>query len=500
MESLVNVSKKIIYYVSNLGADKVSIIDGNSYSVIKEVEVGSRPQDIVVDEKNNVYIATDRNSKVTLIDHLYNTNKTWSMPNNGSIKLDSISQKIYVCNTEEICIYNISSGEILGRITGFIAADSMELDKSRKKLFVLDIFQNEIKVYDTTDFKLIKEYKEVGNTPSYIFMGENERYLYISNKGLNRGSYSGNISILDLETGKISYINFQEGSSIIDLDGNENFLYAANNGLHRIEVIDIINKKCIASISTTLPELQRIRLSPDEKLLLVTSKNSEGKGVLDRIDISKNVILDTFIFDEKNIVPYDIGIVIENKKIEEKNYISMNSNDKLQYENGSTILARKVLSTYKEKINFTKVCMEVSLKDDESLRIEDIIFENCNVIEESKSRKILESKEKYLILEYDFYIPYYIKCKNQNEEKYIIEGKLKGKQKARLYVSDYKEGNGVEYVVKSLTKLISSPIKKDNLITFDVSSIISTHAIIEDLVVIPFCNRCMEFKGDISYE
>ena len=287
---MANVRKKTIYYISNLSTGKVSIIDGDSYSVIKEVEVGPRPQDIVVDEKNNVYIATDRNSKVTLIDHLHNTNKTWYMPNNGNIKVDSISQKIYVCNTEEVCIYNLGNGDILGRITGFIAADSMELNKSRKRLFVLDIFQNEIKAYDTTDFNLIKVYKEVGNTPNFMFMGDSERYLYISNKGSNRGTYTGNVSILDLETGSVSYIDFQEGSSITDLDGSENFLYAANNGLHRIEVIDTINKKYIASISTTLPDLQRIRLSPDKKVLLVTSKDNEGKGVLDRIDVSNNVI------------------------------------------------------------------------------------------------------------------------------------------------------------------------------------------------------------------
>ncbi|WP_291651267.1 YncE family protein [Clostridium sp.] len=484
---MANVRRNTIYYISNLSTNKVSIIDGDSYSVINEIEVGPRPQDIVVDEKNNVYIATDRNSKVTIIEHLYNTNKTWHMPNNGNIKVDSISHKIYVCNTEEVCIYNLSNGEILGRITGFIAADSMELSKSRKKLFVLDIFQNEIKAYDTTNFNLIKVYKEVGNTPNYIFMEESERYLYISNKGSNRGAYTGNVYILDLETESISYIDLQQGSSITCLDGSGNFLYAANNGLHRIEVIDIINKKCIASISTTLPDLQRIRLSPDKKVLLVTSKNKEGKGVLDRIDVSNNVILDTFTFDEKNIVPYDIGIIIENNEIEEKFYLSINSNDKWKQEKGNTILAKKVLSTYKEKVNFPQVCVEISLKDNEILSIEDMIFENCNVIEESKSRKILESREKYLILEYDFHIPYYIKCKNQNEEKYIIEGKLKGKQKAKLYISDYREGNGMEYVVKSLTKLISSPIKKDNVIKFDVSSIISTHAIIEELVFIPFC-------------
>lgn len=497
---MVNVSKKNIYYVSNLGADKVSIIDGENYQIIKEVEIGPRPQDIVVDEKNNVYVATDRNGKVTIINPLYNTDKTWYMPNNGNIKVDSISQKIYVCDTEEICIYSLSSGERIGRITGFIAADSMELDKNRKKLFVLDIFQNEIKAYDTTDYHLIREYKEIGNAPNYIFMGDIERYLYISNKGINKVGYTGNVSILDLERGSISYIDFPEGSSVTDLDGDKNFLYAANNGLHRIEVIDTINRRCIASINTTLPEIQRIKLAPDKKVLLATSKNSEGKGVLDRIDIFNSVILDTFTFDDDNTIPYDIGIVSENNINEEKYCMSTNPNDKWKQEKGNTILAKKVLSTYKEKIIFSQVSVEISLRDDDILNIEEVIFENCTVIEESKNRKILENRDKYVILEYDFYIPYYIKCKNQKEEKYMIEGKLKGKQMATLYISDYKEDNGLEYAIKSLTKLISYPIIKDNLIKFDASSLISTHLIIEDLVFIPFCNQCMEFKGDKIYE
>ncbi|HBA02871.1 MAG TPA: hypothetical protein DCW51_02240, partial [Clostridium sp.] len=151
-----NKREKIIYYISHLGTGKVSIIDGDSYSIIKEIDVGPRPLSIIVDEKSNVYIASDRNSKVTLIEDLYDSNRTWNITNNGNIKVDFIAQKIYVCDTEEVCIYSLRSGEKLGCIKGFMAADSLELDKEKKKLFVLDIFKNEINVYDTSDFQLIK--------------------------------------------------------------------------------------------------------------------------------------------------------------------------------------------------------------------------------------------------------------------------------------------------------------------------------------------------------
>lgn len=488
---MVDKREKMIYYVSNLGTGTVSIIDGDSYSIIKEVEIGSRPQNIIVDEKNNVYIASDRNSKVTLIHDLYDSNKTWHMPNNGNIQVDSVAQKIYVCDTEEVCIYNLRTGEKIGCLTGFIAADSLELDKDKKSLFVLDILQNEIKVYDTSDFHLIKLFKDVGTSPNYILIGENEKYVYIANKGVNKGNCTGNISILDLESGNISYIDLQKGSVITALEQSGILLYAANSGLHKIEVIDILKRERIAMIKTTLPEVQRLRLSPDKKTLLVTSRSSDGKGVLDRIDTSSNVILDTFTFEKNNSIPYDIGVVSQSKlQVQEESFILTDSEDKLRQENGTTILAKKVLSTYQEKVIFPEVLIKVSSKEERIINIEEIIFQKCEIINETKNKKIIDSRKDYSILQYNFYIPYYIGYKDEQEQQYVVEGRLEGRQKATLYIPAYAEQQGVQFVINSFTKLTSTPVIINKNLKFDVSVLISTRVIVEEIVFIPLCKNC----------
>ncbi len=494
---MVKKREKNIYYVSHLRTGTVSIIDGDSYCIIKEIEVGPRPLNIIVDEKNNVYIASDRNGKVTLIEDLYDSNITWDITNNGNIKVDSIAQKIYVCDTEEVCIYNLRTSEKIGCIKGFIAADSLELDKKKKKLFVLDVFQNEIKVYDTLNFQLIKVYKDVGNAPSYILIGDDEKYIYISNKGINKGDYMANVSILNLENGDVSYINLPKGSAISSLEQSGILLYAANSGLHRIEVIDILKRACIATIKTTLPEVQRIRLSHDKKTLLATSRSTDGKGVFDRIDISNNVILDTFIFEKDNSIPYDIGVVTDNKfQVDEESFIFAESEDKGKQDNVTTILAKKVLSTYQEKIIFPQVSIEVYSKDEEIINIEDIRFQKCEIINETKNRKIIDSRRKYSILQYDFYIPYYIECMDEREEKYIIEGRLKGTQKATLYIPAYAEQEGIEFVVNSYAKITSTPIMINQKLKFDVSVLISTKVIVDEIVRIPFCKNCSDCRGD----
>ena len=490
-ESMVDKREKMIYYVSNLGTGRVSIIDGDSYDIIKEIEIGPRPQNIIVDERNDVYIASDRNSKVTLINDLYDSNKTWNMPNNGNIQVDSISQKIYVCDTEEICIYNLRTGEKICCITGFIAADSLELDKDKKKLFVLDILQNEIKVYDTSDFHLIKLYKGVGTSPNYILIAENEKYVYIANKGVNKGNYDCNISILDFESGNISYIHLQKGSVITALEQSGILLYAANSGLHRIEVIDILKRERIAIIKTTLPELQRLRLSPNKKTLLATSRSTDGKGVIDRIDTCSNTILDTFTFEQNNSMPYDIGVVIQSKlQVQEESFILTDSEDKLKQENGTTILAKKVLSTYQEKMIFQEVSIKVSSKEEGIINIEEIIFQKCEIINETKNRKIIDSRKEYSILQYKFYIPYYIGCKDEQEQKYVIEGRLEGTQKATLYIPAYAEQQGIQFVINSFTKLTSTPVIINKNLKFGVSVLISTRVIVDEIVFIPLCKNC----------
>lgn len=488
---MVDKREKMIYYVSNLGTGKVSIIDGDSYRTIKEVEIGPRPQNIIVDEKNNVYIASDRNSKVTLIHDLYDSNKTWHMPNNGNIQVDSIAQKIYVCDTEEVCIYSLRTGEKIGCLTGFIAADSLELDKDKKRLFVLDILQNEIKVYDTSDFHLIKLYKDVGTSPNYILIGANEKYVYISNKGVNKGNHTGNISILDIESGNTSYIDLQKGSVITDLEQSGILLYAVNSGLHRIEVIDIVKRERVAMIKTTLPELQKLRLSPDKKTLLVTSRSTDGKGVIDRIDTSSNVILDTFTFEQNNSIPYDIAVVTQSKlQVQEESFILTDSEDKLKQENGTTILAKKVLSTYQEKMIFSEISTKISSKDDGIINVEEIIFQKCEIINETKNRKIIDRRKEYSILQYNFYIPYYIGCKDEQEQKYVIEGRIEGTQKATLYIPAYAEQQGVQFVINSFTKLTSTPVIINKNLQFDVSVLISTKVIVEEILFIPYCKNC----------
>ncbi|MPW26707.1 hypothetical protein GC105_12995 [Alkalibaculum sp. M08DMB] len=493
---MLNNRESMIYYISNLTTGKVSIIGGDNNKIIKEVDVGSRPQNIIVDENDNVYIAS--NSKVTLIHDLYESDKTWNMPNNGNIQVDATAQKIYVCNTEEVCIYS-TTGEKTGCLTGFIAANNIELNMDKKHLFILDVLQCDIKVYDTTNLQLIKRYKDIGVAPKDMIIEPDEKYIYTANKGANRLNRTGNISIIDISTGSVSYIDFKKGTAITALQYRDNYLYAVNTGLNQIEVICVQERKTIANIKTTLPQIQRIKLSPNKKILFAISINNEGKSVVDKIDTNNNKVFETFTLNDNNSVPYDMGVIIQKKTekeeqleqdidIDDKPGALEESNNQIIQE-VTTILAKKVLSVYEEEMVFPQVSIQIPSRGQSMINTEEIVFKRCQIIDGTKDIKRMVNNKDYSILKYDFYIPYFIGSKDEYEQRYIMKGTIEGSQKAKLYLPAFAEEKGVQFIINTSTKLTSTPVILDRTLLFDVSVLVSTKAIIDEIVHIPSCKE-----------
>lgn len=498
-KSMFHKEEEAIYYVTHLNIGVISIISGEKLQIIKDLELGLRPNSIVVGEDNNIYIASDRNNEIIIIENIEKKKKVWSIPNNGNIQVDSVQSRLYVSNTEEIVVYNLNSGNRIGNIKGFMIADSLKLDKTSKNLFVLDVLQNEICVYDTFNFQLLKKYSNVGLGVSDFIIAENGKELYIANKGVRRFGKSGSISILDIKSGLVSYIGLPKGSIITTLEQSENYIYALNNGLHRIEVIDIPKRKRINSIKTSLPELQKIKLSLDKKKLIVSNKNNDGEGGIDIIDINTSSIINTLNFQHKNSFPYDIGILYRPKINEDRRLSKLpefNLKKELDTCDTISILAKKILATYEEKIIFNEVIIKLPNNYHKNLQIEDVDFQQCKMIKQNISRSFHDDHRDCLVLQYDFYIPYYSNLKSENEEGYVIEGRLAGKHKANLLIPINIEQQDLEFKIKSFTELTYKPTIVDDEIKFGVSVIISTKAVVEEIVAIPACKNCKWYTSE----
>lgn len=482
MSSLIN---KEIYYVSNLGENTVTIIDGENFRFIDEFKVGSRPYEIET-YNNKLYISIDRDNTILIVDHIEKTKKVINIPNNGHIKVNSIFSRVYISNTEELFIYEIDTLELIDRIKGFLAIDCISLSRDGKKIFILDIIQNKILVYDSLSLKLLKEYSDIGNYVNYISASEDNNYIYISDKITKNRKLSSRIIKLNLYSNKITYIELTPGSLITELQENNNFLYLVNKGLGRIDIVDINKNKLIKSIETTFNKPQKIKISKDKNKLLVTSLEFKGRGALDLIDLEKNNLENTFIFDEINTMPYNIGIVNEDIYINEEVMATDIASTKVESKNEVYILAKKIISSYEEKIIFQQEKIEINTKLE--IKVEKINFGKCIVNDESKLINFIENKKNYIKLNFEFIIPYYISCIGLDNEKVMFKGNLHGKQEAILYVTDKSELSELEFNVRSSNSLISTPYIKDNFIVFDTIATIGTYVTKEEILCLPFNN------------
>lgn len=302
-----------IYFISIVNKGKILIVDGISKNIIKEIDLGSRPRNIVIGEAGRVYVTNDMH--INIIEDLKAV-MNLDVPNNGNLQVDSLNKKIYICNTEEIYIYNLENGERTDSLTGFISAERLELDSNLKRLLVLDILERKIKVYNTDNLKLIDTYEKVGIAPYDFLLGEKGEHLFIANKGLRNRGYKCYINIIDLETKRMSNVEMPRGSSIKSLAQEGNYLYAANRALNRIDVIDIGRRKLVTEIKTSLPIVDRVGLSKDKEKLFAISRNQEGFSVVDIISTDEFTIKDSLNFESDNKV-HDIGDIVFYKSHDE---------------------------------------------------------------------------------------------------------------------------------------------------------------------------------------
>lgn len=479
---MINNSEKLIYYIADTSNGLIYIIDGETYNIIKEVEVGRRPQGIVVDERKNLYVANDRNGKVTLINDLYCIDRIFEMPNNGNIKVDNITSKIYVSNAYEVCVYDLITGEKIKCINEFIAADGLELDNIKKKLFVLDVLQNEIKVYDTEDFNMIKIYKDKRIFPKFMLLEKSGEYLYIANKLLSRNRNNEILYILNIENEVISEIYLDRDSAITWLEESEEFLYAINSGLKRIEIIDLAEKKSILSIKTTLPEIQKIRLSPHKDILVATSISNEGKGVIDIISLTNNKIIKTIEIKHKNSNPCGIEILPQNTFKLKVNKKEINRDCKVESKTKKTkALIKRILWTYEENIIFNNIFIKLNLEEADCIWIEEIKFKKCESLDILKNMLNIDTIRESSLLNYKFYIPFYIVCKDSKNISHIIEGKLEGVQNAKICMDDFEKYQDIDFIIKSITNVDGTPTIIDDVVSFNASCVISSMMVVDEV-------------------
>lgn len=461
---------KTNYYLS--GKDNIIyIIDEESLNIIEKVEVEQRLQDIVF-YSNKVYVASDRSNVINIIENNKIVDKLY-ITNNGKININLKNKEIYICNTDRIDIYNLNI-EIIETIKGFRAAYKIEFNEDFSKIYILDILSNEIKVYDIDTKKLVKVYKDIGETPIDFFVLENKNLIYILNKGIDGIKFLGEVVVINIFTEEIIKIEFPKGSLFKNMDLNDEYICISNYGLNRIDIININNLKAYGNIKATL-DIPIYAKIDGENLIVISEDNLQG-CVLDIIKIDRMKIEKSLNLYEKNIKAKKIDILmgkkelqsINNKEIKQKKYINSNEiiNDK--------IIIKRVFSEFKEEIVFNKVKMEIK-----NIKIiESVEFERWEIIKEN-TFKNASNEEKYADIRFEFKIPYNIIGFTENNEKVYIKGSILKSENIKVFLDNYKIEE-IDFSIKSNTNMLAEPIISESYMYADIISVIAVYTVIEE--------------------
>lgn len=469
------------YYL--IGKDnKIYFIDKESLKVIEKIEVEERLKDMFFYD-NRLYLVSDINNVINIIEDNKIIDKRY-INNNGEINIDLKTKEIYICNTEIIDIYNLKM-EKINTIKGFKAAYKIRFDKDFTKVYILDILDNKIKIYSTKTKKLIKTYKDIGETPIDFFIIEKYNLIYILNKGVDGVKFSGKLVGINILDDEANILEFSNGSLFSNMKSNDEFIFICNYGLNRVDVIDIKSMKIYKSIKTTFDIPLYIKL--DNENLIAVSEDSLKRCVLDIINLNNMKIEKSlnlyeeniqakkiYILDENNIIENINKVNIDKESYEKKKYIDHNSNIEIKNIINDKVIIKRVVSEYKGEINFDNLQIKVKGID----KVQNIEFERLEIIKDKTFKKISD-EEKYIDVKFEFKIPYNIVCFTKNNEKIYIKGSLLKAENIKMFIGNYKIED-IDFTIKSNAKILSEVIVNENNISMNIIFAINIYGSIEE--------------------
>ncbi|MEW8957003.1 YncE family protein [Clostridium sp.] len=395
-----SIIKKTLYYVANLGNNTITLIDGENNTKINTITLPFSPFTMILYE-DFIYIGGD-GEKIGIMNTIDNTLKYMDIENNGNIHIDKYSRRIYASNISEIGVYDIDSGKKLGLLKGFSIVDSIKIDNNR--LFTVDVFRKQLKVYDIKTMKIITKIKDIGIRPNNILISDDGKTVYISNEG-GIDEYSGNISVIDIEKNIVSTIDFPKNSSITSLYMKNDKIYALNKGLSSIDIIDLNTKYIEKSISILDPK--NFLIEGDR--LIVLSKASVDKMQLSLISINDYSVIKNIAIEEKNSYPYSVIAISKVMPLKVENEIS-NVEEKMELIDKSVKKGNNIIEIYNEVLSFKKLLVEIPENYVGPFILDRIIFNSGYIVKGLKD--ISKEKDKVVRIKFTLRVPYKLKIKD----------------------------------------------------------------------------------------
>ena len=491
-------SKKIFYCVTNIEAGTITIIDEKENSIVKTVFLGKRPFKMSLINKSKIYVPCDRDNNISIFDFINDNVERMNIPNNGVIEIDRLNEFLFVSDTSEIGIYELSTGNRIKKIEGFWAVSCIKLNKDMSKLYVLDKLLKELRIYSTSSFKLLYKIDNIGINPGPFLIEDNT--VYIAVEGYENETESSYIIKIDTESHRVTKLPLGIGSLIGYMAVKDNKLYATNITMNRIEVIDIKEFKVINSILSSLPQPTGLSITDYGDKLLVANRNCGGYGGIDIIDLASNSLIKSITMSSSNTQPYDvIEFSLAFPVMNDLSVTLTDSNMIREIEGPITIIKKRVFGAYNKNIKFSNVSVKLPNNEESEYTLQQIEFKNGFIVNNSEIGKVALKSSNFFRTEFKIRIPYIIYYVEECGKQHRYEGRLEKVEEVTLTLpDDYKKS---EYEFKPITNsdVIFTPRLINNIVNFDARTHLTIKVIGIDEISVSSYNSYLQNINDDNY-
>jgi YVTN family beta-propeller protein len=322
-------------YVANQDSNTISVIDGNSDSVINTIRVGRRPADLAFDSDTNyLYVVNSGSNTTSVIDTI--TDSVIDIIPMGSkpvgIAVDPIERWVYVADIGSNSIYQIDGATHRTEenfTVGYSPVD-IALDQNTQMLYVTNLGREDqslgsVSVISTSIGEVVNNFtiggdieNEEDSIPTALAINSDTNMVYVADW------FNDIVSVIDDYTDSIiANITAGIGPSSIAVNPKTNMIYVVNNGSNTVSIINGSTNSVVDDIPVGRYPVS-IDVNPNTNLIYVANHASDTVSI---INGSTNSVVAGITY---NINPPDSGVVYCNRQ-------KISNNDHKKYDIGKQI-------------------------------------------------------------------------------------------------------------------------------------------------------------------
>lgn len=220
-------------YVVSAVDRNVSVLDGNTDSVVATVPTAARPFAIAVDETaNKVYVSNIFSDLLTVIDGSVNVASNLKAISADQIFVDKQSRNIYLLRyeTDALMVLNATNGNLTRLPAGAMHLWALVLDSAEKTVFITHVANGTVAALnlESNQLKTIS----VGTIPCAIALNSKTHEVYVANYG------DGTVTVLDAKSGHTTAtVQVGKHPQALAIDETKNLVFVANTADSTVSII-----------------------------------------------------------------------------------------------------------------------------------------------------------------------------------------------------------------------------------------------------------------------